>query len=162
MSDWANHFSTIFPEVRVKRYMEMRGADVGPKSHILALTAFCAGLFYDTQASAAAWDSVKHWTDEDRQTLRNKVPREGLYAEVAGKNLLDLARKILPLVREGLERRNRADAAGRTEFCLPRAAGRDRRHRRKPRQPQARAVPQGRVRGRLGGNIKRAFDDCVY
>ena len=162
MSDWANHFSTIFPEVRVKRYMEMRGADVGPKSHILALTAFCAGLFYDTQASAAAWDSVKHWTDEDRQTLRNKVPREGLYAEVAGKNLLDLARKILPLVREGLERRNRADAAGRTEFVYLApleeiaATGENLASRRLALYHKDVSA------GGWGGNIKRAFDDCVY
>ena len=62
LSDWANHLSTLFPEVRLKRYIEMRGADVGPRSHIYALAALCAGLFYDSQASAAAWDLVKDLT----------------------------------------------------------------------------------------------------
>ncbi|MBB4199682.1 glutamate--cysteine ligase [Rhodoblastus sphagnicola] len=162
MSDWANHLSTIFPEVRLKRYIEMRGADVGPKSHILALTAFCAGLFYDAQASEAAWDLVKHWSDEDRQTLRGAVPREGLAARVAGMSLLDLSRKILPLARQGLERRARVDASGRDEaiYLEPleeiAASAQTLASRRL-------ALYHGDVSaGGWGRDIKRAFIDCVY
>jgi glutamate--cysteine ligase len=157
ISDWANHLSTIFPEVRLKRYIEMRGADVGPRSHILALTAFCAGLFYDAQASEGAWDLVKHWSDEDRATLRAKVPREGLSAQVAGTSLLDLARKVLPMIREGLERRNRLDAAGRSEadYLAPleeiAESGKNLAARRRELFHTA-----------WGGDIRRAFVDCVY
>ncbi len=157
MSDWANHLSTIFPEVRLKRYIEMRGADVGPKSHILALTAFCAGLFYDAQVSAAAWDLVKHWNDEDRAALRSSVPREGLAAKAAGVSLLDLARKILPMIREGLERRSRLDASGRSEaiYLAPleeiAASGENLASRR-----------LALYHGAWSGDIKRAFVDCVY
>jgi glutamate--cysteine ligase len=115
ISDWANHLSTIFPEVRLKRYMEMRGADVGPRAHILAFTALCAGLFYDRGASAAAWDLVKNFDAQDRDDMRRAVPREGLATKVRGRSLRDLARDILPLARVGLARRNRLDPAGRDE-----------------------------------------------
>jgi glutamate--cysteine ligase len=162
ISDWANHLSTIFPEVRLKRYIEMRGADVGPKSHIVALTAFCAGLFYDAEASAAAWELVKHWTDADRQDLRDKVPREGLAAMVAGQTLLDLARRVLPLIREGLQRRDRRNASGEDEtiFLAPleeiAASGESLAAKRL-------ALYHGDVSvGGWGGDIKRALVDCVY
>jgi glutamate--cysteine ligase len=115
LSDWANHLSTLFPEVRLKRYMEMRGADVGPRGPIVALAALCAGLFYDAQASAAAWDLVRHLNAEERQTLRHGAPKLGLRAAAGGTSLLDLARKILPLAREGLRRRQRLDASGEDE-----------------------------------------------
>ncbi len=115
ISDWANHLSTIFPEVRLKRYMEMRGADVGPRAHILAFTALCAGLFYDREASAAAWDLVKDFDVQDRDELRKAVPREGLAAKIRRRSLRELALDILPLARAGLGRRNRLDSAGRDE-----------------------------------------------
>ncbi len=115
ISDWANHLSTIFPEVRLKRYMEMRGADVGPRSHILAFTALCAGLFYDSAASAAAWDLVKDFSAQDREAMRKAVPREGLATRAGGRSLLDLARDILPLARAGLARRALRDAEGQDE-----------------------------------------------
>ncbi|WP_294534355.1 glutamate--cysteine ligase [uncultured Rhodoblastus sp.] len=115
LSDWANHLSTLFPEVRLKRYMEMRGADVGPREHILGLPALCAGLFYDAQASAAAWDLVKDFSAEQRQYFRDSAPKLGLRASAGGVSLLDLARKILPLARAGLSRRRRLDAEGEDE-----------------------------------------------
>ncbi|MGO9389882.1 glutamate--cysteine ligase [Rhodoblastus sp.] len=115
LSDWANHLSTLFPEVRLKRYMEMRGADVGPRENIVGLAALCAGLFYDDQASAAAWELVKGLSAEDRQKLRDDAPKLGLRATAGGIGLLDLARKILPLARGGLSRRGRLDAAGEDE-----------------------------------------------
>ncbi len=115
LSDWANHLSTLFPEVRLKRYMEMRGADVGPRENILGLAALCAGLFYDGQASAAAWELVKDFSAEERQRFRDEAPKQGLRAKAGRTSLLDLARKILPLARDGLSRRSRLDAAGEDE-----------------------------------------------
>ena len=83
ISDWANHISTIFPEVRLKRYLEMRGADGGPWRRLPALPAFWAGILYDDDSLDAAWDLVKDWTAEERQTLRDDVPKLGFAATIA-------------------------------------------------------------------------------
>jgi glutamate--cysteine ligase len=115
ISDWANHISTIFPEVRLKRYLEMRGADVGPWRRLPALPAYWVGLLYDDQALDACWDLVKDWTADERQKLRDEVPRLGFGARIAGQSALDLARSTLSLAREGLARRARLDWAGRDE-----------------------------------------------
>lgn len=115
MSDWANHVSTIFPEVRLKRYLEMRGADAGSREHILALPAFFVGLLYDDDALAAAWDLVKGWSAEQRQALRDAVPRLALDATIAGRSARDIARDALAIARAGLKRRARLDAHGRDE-----------------------------------------------
>ena len=115
MSDWANHLSTIFPEVRLKRYLEMRGADVGNRGHIVALSAFFVGLLYDGTALDAAWDLAKGWSAAQRQQLRDDVPVRGLDAEIGGRLLRDIARDALAISRHGLERRRRLDAAGRDE-----------------------------------------------
>lgn len=115
MSDWANHVSTIFPEVRLKRYLEMRGADAGSREHILALPAFFVGLLYDDDALAAAWDLVKGWSAEQRQALRDEVPRLALDATIAGRSARDIARDALAIARAGLKRRARLDAQGRDE-----------------------------------------------
>ena len=77
MADWANHLGTIFPEVRLKRYLEMRGADVGPPERIVAMAALTGGLFYDAGALSSAWALVKDWTAEERQALRDVVPKLG-------------------------------------------------------------------------------------
>jgi glutamate--cysteine ligase len=115
MSDWANHLSTIFPEVRLKRYLEMRGGDVGPPDHIAAFSAFFTGLLYDQNALDVAWDLVKPWSAEDRQNLRNSVPTQGLQAKIAGRSLQDIAREVLALARSGLARRKRLNTAGQDE-----------------------------------------------
>jgi len=115
VSDWANHLSTIFPEVRVKRYLEMRGADVGPADRVCALAALTVGLNYDRQALAAAGDLVSGWSAAERQTLRDEVPRLGLGARVAGRDLRTIAREALAIARGGLARRARRDAEGRDE-----------------------------------------------
>src|SRR5436853_317647 len=82
LSDWANHLSTICPEVRLKRYLEMRGSDGGPWGRLPALPAFWVGLLYDDTALDAAWDMVKHWTAHERQALRDDVPRFGFKARI--------------------------------------------------------------------------------
>jgi glutamate--cysteine ligase len=111
-SDWINHLSTIFPEVRLKRYLEMRGADAGPTKRLVALPAFWVGLLYDQQSLDAAWQIVRDWTAEQRQTLRDEVPRLGLHATIAGRPLIDIARECLVLARSGLGRRGHLDING--------------------------------------------------
>jgi glutamate--cysteine ligase len=115
ISDWANHLSTIFPEVRLKRYLEMRGADGGPWRRLPALPAYWAGLLYDDDSLEAAWDLVKNWTALERQKLRDDVPRLGFAATIAGQAVLDLAATTLALARKGLARRRRLDTAGQDE-----------------------------------------------
>ena len=115
MSDWANHLSTIFPEVRMKRFLEMRGGDVGGREHILAFSAFFAGLVYDGAALDAAWDLVRGWSAGDRQRLRDDVPTRALDASVAGYRLRDIAREALSISRHGLKARARHDGQGRDE-----------------------------------------------
>jgi glutamate--cysteine ligase len=115
ISDWANHISTIFPEVRLKRYLEMRGADSGPLPNLLALPAFWAGLLYDDVSLDAAWDLVKPWTAVERQQLRDAVPKQGLAAMIGGRTLFALATDVLKLARAGLARRQRFDVSGRDE-----------------------------------------------
>ena len=108
ISDWANHLTTIFPEVRLKRYLEMRGADGGPWARICALPALWVGLMYDQVALDAAWDMVKGWSAEERQFLRDQVPKLGLRAKIGKDNVRDLAREMVALSREGLKRRGAA------------------------------------------------------
>ena len=115
ISDWANHLSTIFPEVRLKRYLEMRGADAGPTSRLCALPALFVGLLYDQNALDAAWDLVKGWSAEQRQTLRDEVPRLGLQARIDGMSLRDLGAQVVALSRAGLAARRRLDSQGRDE-----------------------------------------------
>ncbi len=115
ISDWANHLSTTFPEVRLKRYLEMRGADSGPLPILLALPAFWAGILYDQTSLDAAWDLVKEWTAEERQKLRDEVPKAGLAASVHGRTVFDVANDTLRLAQAGLARRNRLDVAGHDE-----------------------------------------------
>ncbi|HRK24891.1 MAG TPA: glutamate--cysteine ligase [Beijerinckiaceae bacterium] len=115
LSDWVNHLSTIFPEVRLKRYLEMRGADVGSRDHIVALSAFWVGLLYDRSALSAAWDLVSGWTAAERQDLRDAVPRQGLGATIRGRSLRDLGREVLALARAGLKARARHDGTGHDE-----------------------------------------------
>jgi len=115
ISDWSNHISTIFPEVRLKRYLEMRGADSGPTRNLLALPALWAGILYDDVSLDAAWDLVKGWSAEDRQQLRDAVPKSALAANVRGRAVFEIATEILKLARAGLARRKRLDVSGRDE-----------------------------------------------
>src|SRR6201986_980164 len=113
LSDWANHLSTIFPEVRLKRYLEMRGADGVPWGRLPALPAFWVGLLYDDTSLDAAWDIVKHWSAHDRQSLRDDVPRLGFKARARGRYLFEIAKECLALAHAGLRRRARIDHDGR-------------------------------------------------
>jgi glutamate--cysteine ligase len=113
--DWSDHLTTIFPEVRLKRYMEMRGADSGQWRRLCALPALWVGLLYDDAALDGAWQLVKGWTAGERQALRDSVPREGLNAKIAGRTARDVARDALVLSRAGLEARSALGCKGRNE-----------------------------------------------
>jgi glutamate--cysteine ligase len=115
-SDWEDHMSTAFPEVRLKSFLEMRGADGGPWSTICALPAFWVGLLYDQNALDTAWDQVKHWTMAEREALRSAVPKTGLSTPIpGGETLLQLAGRILDISSAGLAARNRLNTAGDNE-----------------------------------------------
>jgi glutamate--cysteine ligase len=115
MSDWVNHVSTIFPEVRLKRYIEMRGSDGGPWRRLPSLPAYWVGLIYDDASLDVCWDLVKDWSAEERQKLRDDVPRLGFEAAIRGRTLLELATETLALAEQGLIRRKRLDHNGRDE-----------------------------------------------
>ena len=115
-SDWIDHLSTAFPEVRLKSFLEMRGADGGPWNRICALPALWVGLLYEQGALDAAWDLVKHWTMDEREALREAVPKLALDAPIpGGGRLLDLAREVLPIARAGLSARGRLSGSGDNE-----------------------------------------------
>ena len=115
IKDWADHITTIFPEVRLKKYLEMRGADSGPWRRLCALPALWTGVLYEQGPLDAAWDLVKDWTATERQELRDAVPREGLKAIIRGRTVQDVARDMLKLSRAGLDARHRLGCKGKTE-----------------------------------------------
>ncbi len=114
--DWNDHLSTAFPEVRLKSFLEMRGADGGPWNRICALPAFWVGLLYDQGALDAAWDLVKGWSMEERELLRSSVPKLALDAPLPGGGTLrDIAGQVLDISHAGLTARARLDAGGSNE-----------------------------------------------
>ncbi|MES2021301.1 MAG: glutamate--cysteine ligase [Pseudomonadota bacterium] len=116
LDDWNDHLSTAFPEVRLKTFLEMRGADGGPWGRICALPALWVGLLYDQGALDAAWDVVKHWTIEERQALRDAVPKLGLDAPIAGgRTLRAIAGEVIDIASAGLTARGRTDSSGSNE-----------------------------------------------
>ncbi len=112
LSDWADHLTTAFPEARIKKFIEMRGADGGPWRRLCALPAFWVGLMYDQDALDGAWDLVKGWDAETRDGLRVAASVDGLQAEVNGVKMHDLAREAVALSEHGLKARARSGAGG--------------------------------------------------
>ena len=112
LSDWADHMTTAFPEARVKKYIEMRGADGGPWRRLCALPALWVGLLYDQGALDAAWDLAKGWTAETREALRVAASVDGLQARVGDIDMLDLAREVVAIADEGLRARARTGTGG--------------------------------------------------
>jgi glutamate--cysteine ligase len=116
LNDWVDHLSTAFPEVRLKSFLEMRGADAGRWGRICGLPALWVGLLYDEQALDAAWELVKHWNIEERERLRHQVPKLALDAVTPdGQSMRDFAEKVLDISAEGLTRRARLNSAGDNE-----------------------------------------------
>ncbi len=115
MKDWADHMTTAFPEVRLKRYLEMRGADGGPWNRLCALPAFWVGLLYDSEALDAAWDLVKDFSMVERNALRDGVPRQALKLPFRNGTVRELALEALKIAGQGLARRNVLNSTGATE-----------------------------------------------
>jgi glutamate--cysteine ligase len=116
LSDWTDHLSTAFPEVRLKSFLEMRGADGGRWGNICALPALWVGLLYDDAALGAAWDLCRNWTIEQREQLRADVPKLALEAPVpGGRTMQDLARDVVEIAGQGLRARAELDASGNNE-----------------------------------------------
>ena len=113
--DWEDHLSTLFPEVRLKTFLEMRGADGGPWRRICALPALWVGLLYDTTALDAAWDIVKAWSIEDHAGLRRDVPQRAFGAMVGNRSVGDIARDVIAISEQGLRNRARHDRFGEDE-----------------------------------------------
>ncbi len=157
LSDWANHLSTIFPEVRLKRYLEMRGADGGPWRRLPSLTAYWVGLLYDDEALDACWEMVKNWSAAERQKLRDDVPRLGFKAEIGNRNVLTLAQETLRLSAKGLARRKKLDRNGRDET----------RYLRPLEESIARELTPAeelleKFHGEWGGSVEPIFEEYAY
>jgi glutamate--cysteine ligase len=158
MSDWTDHLSTAFPEVRLKSFLEMRGADGGPWNRICALPAFWVGLLYDQTALDAAWDRVKGWSMEEREALRNTVPKLGLDTPIPnGQTLKDLAREILDISSAGLTARNRLNTSGDNEsgFLDPL-----REVVAKGKSPAAQLLD--RYHGEWNGDVSKIYDEMSF
>ena len=158
IDDWKDHLSTAFPEVRLKSFLEMRGADGGPHDRICALPAFWVGLLYDDDAMDAAWDLVKHWTIEDHHRIRAEVPKLGLKAQgPRGRSFRDLAATVLDISASGLKARARLNSMGEDEtgFLAPLrevvASG---------KTPAERLLDL--YHGPWGGDIDRAYQDARF
>ena len=115
LADWADHLTTVFTEVRLKRYIEMRGADGGRWQKLCGLPALWTGLLYHRPSLDAAWDLCRDWTLEEHQYLRREVPRLGLKTPFRGRTLRDIALEVLALADSGLSARNRVGVAGHDE-----------------------------------------------
>jgi len=117
----ATGLSTLFPEVRLKQFLEMRGADGGPWRRICALPAWWVGLLYDDAALEAAWSLVKSWTAEERQQLRDTVPRTGLSTPFRKTSVHEIARQVTKISRDGLSARARLNDGGfdETQYLEP-------------------------------------------
>jgi len=115
LSDWADHMTTVFPEARIKKYLETRGADAGDRGHMLALPALWVGLLYDQSALDSAWDLVRNWDAPTREALRVGASVQGLQAEVGKLRMHDLAREVVAIARSGLAARARSNGAAADE-----------------------------------------------
>jgi glutamate--cysteine ligase len=157
LADWEDHLTTIFPEVRLKTFLEMRGADSGPWSRLCALPALWAGILYCDAALEAAWSLVKAWTEEDREALRRAVPVLGLRAPIRGASAKDIAQATLAIARQGLKSRGKLDSSGEDETHFLSelddiaASG---------------VTPAERLLERYGaewgGDVDRVFEACAY
>lgn len=117
LSDWENHLTTVFPQVRLKRYLEMRGADGGPVSRVAALPALWAGVLYDAQSLDAAWERVQQWTTEERDSLERGVAKHGFQMNFRDGTVQELVLWMLDLARQGLQRRDYQNELGQDESC---------------------------------------------
>ncbi len=157
MSDWADHLTTLFPEVRMKKFLEMRGADGGPWRSLCALPALWAGLFYDQSALDAAWDMVRDWSPQEQQTLRNGVPKSALKTPFRGRLLQTYATEMLAIARAGLKSRAQIGSSGLDEQHYLDVLDEAARSGRCPAE-----VMLDEYHGRWQGNLDHVFDEYAY
>ncbi|MDQ1158447.1 glutamate--cysteine ligase [Sphingomonas sp. SORGH_AS 950] len=158
IDDWNDHLSTAFPEVRLKTFLEMRGADGGPWNRICALPALWVGLLYDDAALDAAWDLVKGWSLDERQALRDAVPELALDAPLpGGGRLRDIAGEVLDIAHAGLAARGRLNGAGDNETGFLDPLREIVRSGKVPAQ-----VLLDRYHGEWGGDISRVYGEASF
>ncbi|WP_336867045.1 glutamate--cysteine ligase [Sphingomonas sanguinis] len=158
IDDWNDHLSTAFPEVRLKTFLEMRGADGGPWNRICALPALWVGLLYDNGALDAAWDLVKGWSLDERQALRDSVPELALDAPLpGGGRLRDIAGEVLDIAHAGLAARARLNGAGDNETGFLDPLREIVRSGKVPAQ-----VLLDRYHGEWGGDISRVYGEASF
>ena len=157
ISDFDDHLSTIFPEVRLKTFLEMRGSDTGPWNQLCSFSAFWTGLLYDQTALDAAWDLVKDWTTEERQQLRNDVARDGLQTVFRDGTLQDIAKQALAISRAGLNARNQLNAHGENETVFLQEIDE---FARTGKVNADRLIEKFKTE--WNGDIMQAYKDCVY
>ncbi len=158
IDDWNDHLSTAFPEVRLKTFLEMRGADGGPWNRICALPALWVGLLYDDGALDAAWDLVKGWSLDERQALRDSVPELALDAPLpGGGRLRDIAGEVLDIAHAGLAARARLNGAGDNETGFLDPLREIVRSGKVPAQ-----VLLDRYHGEWGGDISRVYGEASF
>jgi glutamate--cysteine ligase len=157
IADWADHITTAFPEVRLKRYLEMRGADGGPWRSLCALPALWVGLLYDQAALDSAWQLVKDWTAEERAALRETVPRAGLKARLRGRSLQDWSLEVLALAEAGLKRRAKSDGLSSDESIFLDVLWETARSGRTPAERLLEDYEK-----RWGGRVETVFREYAY
>lgn len=157
LKDWEDHLSTLFPEVRLKHFLEMRGADGGPWRRLCALPALWVGLLYDDAALDACETLIADWTAEDRDALRREVPKTGLQTRVRGRTVLEIARDVLEIARGGLGRRARLNAFGEDETHFLSALDAIVEEGRCPAEIKLEAY-----HGRWGESVLPLFDEFAY
>jgi glutamate--cysteine ligase len=157
ITDWENHLTTAFPEVRLKKFLEMRGADGGPWARLCALPALWAGLLYHQPSLDAAWDLSRDWSMEERLKLRTDVPRLGLEAVIRQRTVGDIALEVIELARQGLTARGRLNPAGDNEsgFLSP-----------LQQVAESGVTPAERklncYHGEWNGSVDPVFTECAY
>ena len=157
MQDWEDHLTTAFPEVRLKKFLEMRGADGGPWRKLCALPALWAGILYDSTALDAAWDLTSGWTMEERLKLRSDAPRFGLKATVGGRTLQEISVELIEIAHHGLSARARINSAGDNEtgFLAP-----------LQETAESGLTPADKklalYDGRWGQSVDPVFEECAY
>ena len=156
-SDWEDHHTTLFPEVRMKSYLEMRGADAGPWSRLCALPALFVGLLYDETALSAALDLVKDWDAYDVEGLRRAVPALGLNAKIRGIRVQDIAKETLKIARSGLNARAALNTAGDNETGF---LGELEDIAETGITPAMRLIDK--FKNEWGGDINKVYEECAY
>ena len=157
MLDWENHLTTLFPEVRLKQFIELLGADGGQWRRLCAMPALWTGVLYDDAACAAAWELCKDWTTQDRADLMTGVAREGIQFDFKGRKVKDLAADVIEIANDGLKARNRTDSFGDDERHFLSAVKLVIEDGRTPAEELLEAY-----HGRWNGSVDPVFEEYAY